>query len=65
VVDMSVEFQRHGKKTVVSETLATELHERLSRGEQAMILLNRRAIPEPFSAAAAVMSSAAPSAVYP
>jgi primosomal protein N' (replication factor Y) len=42
VVDMSVEFQRHGRKTVVSETLRHELAETLQRGEQAIVLLNRR-----------------------
>jgi primosomal protein N' (replication factor Y) (superfamily II helicase) len=42
MVDMSVEFQRHGRKTVVSETLREALGETLRRGEQAMVLLNRR-----------------------
>lgn len=42
VVDMSLEFQRHGKKTVISETLREELQRTLQRGEQAIVLLNRR-----------------------
>jgi len=42
IVDMSVEFQRHGKNTVLSHTLEEELHSCMRRGEQAMVLLNRR-----------------------
>jgi len=42
VVDMNIEFQRHGKKTVLSELLLRELRERLGRKEQAIVLLNRR-----------------------
>jgi primosomal protein N' (replication factor Y) len=42
VVDMSLEFQRYGKRAVLSETLRKELAERLERGEQAIVLLNRR-----------------------
>ncbi len=42
VVDMSLEFQRHGRKTVISEALLHELRERLQRQEQAIVLLNRR-----------------------
>jgi primosomal protein N' (replication factor Y) len=42
VVDMAVEFQRHGRKAVISQTLHQELEERLRRGEQAILLLNRR-----------------------
>ncbi|MBZ5496846.1 MAG: primosomal protein N' [Acidobacteriia bacterium] len=42
VVDMSIEFQRHGRKTVVSERLRGELEENLRRGEQSIVLLNRR-----------------------
>ena len=42
VVDMGLEFQRHGKKTVVSEELQRELDERLRRGEQTIVMLNRR-----------------------
>ncbi len=42
IVDMSLEFQRHGRKTILAQTLLDELRERLLRGEQSMILLNRR-----------------------
>ncbi len=42
VVDMSVEFQRHGKRTILAQTLLDELRARLDRGEQSMVLLNRR-----------------------
>jgi primosomal protein N' (replication factor Y) len=42
VVDMSIEFQRHGRKMVVSDKLRGELEENLRRGEQSMVLLNRR-----------------------
>jgi primosomal protein N' (replication factor Y) (superfamily II helicase) len=42
IVDMSREFGQRGKKTVVSEALRTELETCLARGEQAIILLNRR-----------------------
>jgi len=42
IVDMSVEFQRHGKKTVISDPLRQGLTEKLERNEQAIILLNRR-----------------------
>lgn len=42
VVDMSIEFQRHGRKTVVSDRLRGELEENLRRGEQSIVLLNRR-----------------------
>ncbi len=42
VVDMAVEFQRHGKNTVLSQTLEEELQNCMRRGEQAIILLNRR-----------------------
>jgi primosomal protein N' (replication factor Y) len=42
IVDMSIEFQRHGKKTVISEPLLQELRETMQRKEQAIILLNRR-----------------------
>ncbi len=42
VTDMSVEFQRHGKKQVVSEMLRAELAKNLHRGEQSIVLLNRR-----------------------
>ncbi len=42
IVDMGLEFQKRGKTAVVSEALLGELRQRLGRGEQAMILLNRR-----------------------
>jgi primosomal protein N' (replication factor Y) len=42
VVDMGREFQRQGRKTVLSELLQSELKERIGRGEQSIILLNRR-----------------------
>ncbi len=42
LVDMSLEFQRRGRKTVISELLLSELRERLRREEQAIVLLNRR-----------------------
>ncbi len=42
VVDMSLEFQRRGKRTVLSQRLQQELRDCLARGEQAIVLLNRR-----------------------
>lgn len=42
VVDMSREFCQRGKKTIVSEVLRIELEECLRRGEQSIVLLNRR-----------------------
>jgi primosomal protein N' (replication factor Y) (superfamily II helicase) len=42
VVDMRAEFQRTGHDEVLSLTLLREIEERLHRGEQAMVLLNRR-----------------------
>jgi primosomal protein N' (replication factor Y) (superfamily II helicase) len=42
IVDMSREFHQRGKKTVVSEALRIELEACLDRGEQSIILLNRR-----------------------
>jgi primosomal protein N' (replication factor Y) len=39
---MNLEFQRQGKKTTVSELLRSELVECVQRGEQAIVLLNRR-----------------------
>jgi primosomal protein N' (replication factor Y) len=42
IVDMSREFQRQGKSRVISETLQTELQSCLERGEQSIVLLNRR-----------------------
>src|SRR5260221_537043 len=42
VVDMRMEFQRSGEDQIFSQQLIQEVTERLERGEQAMILLNRR-----------------------
>jgi primosomal protein N' (replication factor Y) (superfamily II helicase) len=42
MVDMSLEFKRHGKNVTVSDTLREELEGCMRRGEQAMVLLNRR-----------------------
>ena len=42
VVDMSREFQRQGKSTVLSSNLQQELRTCMDRGEQAIVLLNRR-----------------------
>jgi primosomal protein N' (replication factor Y) (superfamily II helicase) len=42
IVDMSREFHQRGKKTVVSEALRAELERCFARGEQSIILLNRR-----------------------
>jgi primosomal protein N' (replication factor Y) len=42
VIDMSIEFQRHGRSTVISDRLKAELAENLRRGEQSIVLLNRR-----------------------
>jgi primosomal protein N' (replication factor Y) (superfamily II helicase) len=42
MVDMSAEFRQHGKNVVISGTLQEELEGCMRRGEQAMILLNRR-----------------------
>ena len=42
IVDMSREFQRQGKSRVISETLQAELQSCLARGEQSIVLLNRR-----------------------
>jgi primosomal protein N' (replication factor Y) len=42
IVDMGIEFQRHGRMTVVSEPLFQEIKETMLRREQAIILLNRR-----------------------
>ena len=42
IVDMSLEFQRHGKSSVLSKALLEDLCQTLARGEQAIILLNRR-----------------------
>ncbi|HVP64617.1 MAG TPA: primosomal protein N' [candidate division Zixibacteria bacterium] len=42
LVDMRAEFQATGKEHVLSRKLIEEVQARLERGEQAMILLNRR-----------------------
>ncbi len=42
LVDMRAEFQQTGKETVLSRRLIEEATASLERGEQAMILLNRR-----------------------
>lgn len=42
IVDMRHEFQETGQEQVISRKLAEAIAERLDRGEQAMILLNRR-----------------------
>jgi len=42
IVDMRREFQQTGAEQIFSRRLTEELHQRLRRGEQAMILLNRR-----------------------
>jgi primosomal protein N' (replication factor Y) len=42
IVDMKFEFQREGEDQLFSQQLVREVSERLARGEQAMILLNRR-----------------------
>jgi len=42
IVDMRAEFQQTGHEQVISSRLAELLRERLHRGEQAMVLLNRR-----------------------
>ena len=42
LVDMREEFQQTGQRDVISSRLAEEIAVRLERGEQAMVLLNRR-----------------------
>jgi primosomal protein N' (replication factor Y) (superfamily II helicase) len=42
VVDMKVDFQQSGEDRIFSRQLIEEVTARLARGEQAMILLNRR-----------------------
>ena len=42
VIDMRLEFQETGREAILSRKLVEEVNERLERGEQAMILLNRR-----------------------
>ncbi len=42
IVDMKLEFQQSGEDKIFAQRLIDEVRERLDRGEQAMILLNRR-----------------------
>lgn len=42
MIDMRQEFQATGKEDAISRRLAEEIGERLERGEQCMVLLNRR-----------------------
>src|SRR5271169_7139736 len=42
IVDIRAEFQRTRKDQVLSQKLVEEIGDRLSRGEQVMVLLNRR-----------------------
>jgi primosomal protein N' (replication factor Y) (superfamily II helicase) len=42
IVDMRLEFQETGHEQVISRKLSAEIHQRLDRKEQVMILLNRR-----------------------
>lgn len=42
IIDMRQEFQETGEQHLFSRRLAQEMRQRLERGEQAMILLNRR-----------------------
>jgi primosomal protein N' (replication factor Y) (superfamily II helicase) len=42
LIDMREEFQQTGKEHILSRRLIEEVNTRLERGEQAMILLNRR-----------------------
>jgi primosomal protein N' (replication factor Y) (superfamily II helicase) len=42
LIDMREEFQQTGKEHILSRRLIEEVNARLERGEQAMILLNRR-----------------------
>ncbi len=42
VVDMRAEFQTAGHEPVISRRLAEEIQHRLERGEQSLVLLNRR-----------------------
>src|SRR5207248_8843837 len=42
VVDMRFEFQKTGQDTIFSQAFIEQVSERLERGEQAMVLLNRR-----------------------
>jgi primosomal protein N' (replication factor Y) (superfamily II helicase) len=42
IIDMRQEFQETGHEPIISRKLAQEIKDRLERGEQAMVLLNRR-----------------------
>jgi len=42
IIDMRAEFQETGRDQVISHKLSAEIADRLQRGEQAMVLLNRR-----------------------
>ncbi len=42
IVDMRAEFQETKKESVISRQLGAEITDRLARGEQSMVLLNRR-----------------------
>jgi primosomal protein N' (replication factor Y) len=42
IIDMRLEFQETGHEQVISRKLAEEIKQRLDRGEQSLILLNRR-----------------------
>ena len=42
LVDMRLEYEAHGPDVVISDALAEAVRSRLERGEQAMVLLNRR-----------------------
>ena len=42
IVDMGQEFQKQGKNTIISEVLQEELKRCMARGEQGIVLLNRR-----------------------
>jgi primosomal protein N' (replication factor Y) len=42
LIDMKLEFQETGKEQPISRRLTEEIGQRLERGEQAMVLLNRR-----------------------
>ena len=42
IVDMRAEFEQTGEERIFSRQLVQEVRQRLDRGEQAMILLNRR-----------------------
>ena len=42
VVDMRAVYAEHGPETVISPTLADAIADRLSKGEQSLVLLNRR-----------------------